>query len=140
MTVLAWDGKTLAADRQLTLGGTPIPSTKIHREDDHLVGLLGEVQEGLAFLEWYRGGCDPKEKPTMKQGFAAYVVIGKQLWKYESMLIPYLIDMPFWGAGSGGEFAIGAMAAGKTATEAVEIACQFDNCCGLGIDTLSLEG
>lgn len=31
MTVIAWDGKTLAADRMLDDGGIRVPTTKIKR-------------------------------------------------------------------------------------------------------------
>lgn len=36
------------------------------------------------------------------------------------------ISLPFCGIGTGKEFAMGAMAAGKNAAEAVRIACRFD--------------
>lgn len=49
------------------------------------------------------------------------------------------MDMPFWAAGSGADYAMGAMAAGKDAKEAVEIACRFDINCGLGVDVLMAE-
>jgi len=139
MTVLAWDGKTLAADKQITFGGTPVPCTKIFRVEDALIGCTGEAQEGLSFVAWWKAGC-PDPKPEFKEGFCALVVRNNKLWKYENMLVSILIDMPCWGAGSGADYAIGAMAAGKNAAEAVEIACRFDVSCGLGIDTLTLEG
>jgi len=137
LTVLAWDGRYLAADKQATFGGTPVPATKIFRHNDVLIGCAGEIQECLAFLEWYKSEGLPK--PTLKEGFSAYVVSDKKLYKYESMLYPYLMDMPFWAAGCGADYAIGAMAAGKSAKEAVEIACKFDNQCGLGVDVLDSE-
>jgi len=142
MTVLAWDGKSLAADKQMTMGGTPVPVTKIFRLNTpigpEIVGFCGEAQEALTFLEWYKSDCSTP-KPVMEKGFAAYIVRGKELWKYESMLIPMRIDMPFWAAGAGADYAIGAMAAGKSAREAVEIACLFDVNCGLGVDVLDCD-
>ena len=40
--------------------------------------------------------------------------------------------------GNGAEFALGAMVAGKTSEEAVEIACQLCPDCGMGMDKLVL--
>jgi ATP-dependent protease HslVU (ClpYQ) peptidase subunit len=41
--------------------------------------------------------------------------------------------------GSGGEFAMGAMAAGANARKAVSIACQLDYYTGKGIDTVKVK-
>jgi ATP-dependent protease HslVU (ClpYQ) peptidase subunit len=139
VTVLAWDGKFLAADRQATFGGTPVPATKIFRHNDELIGGSGNIQECIAFVEWYTSGC-PTPKPVFSEGFGAYVIKNGQLWKYESLLVPFVMDMPFWAAGCGADYAMGAMAAGKSAAEAVEIACRFDTGCGLGVDILEFEG
>lgn len=137
MTVLAWDGRYLAADRQATFGGTAVPATKIFRHKDVLIGCAGDAQECLAFLEWYKSENMPK--PTLKAEFSCYVISDKKLYKYESMLYPFLMDTPFWAAGCGADYALGAMASGKTAQEAVEIACRFDIGCGLGVDVLDSE-
>ena len=48
------------------------------------------------------------------------------------------IGHPFWADGSGGDIAKGAMAAGATAREAVEIACRFETGWGGRIQTLKL--
>ncbi len=45
---------------------------------------------------------------------------------------------PFAAIGSGSGIALGAMAAGKTAAEAVEIAARFDSGTGNGVDVLEL--
>lgn len=138
MTTVAWDGQMMAADRQLTLGGTALPLKKIFRYDNGLVGCCGSVQESMLFLEWYRNGRDPERKPKLDEGFSAMVVSDGLCKRFENLLMPYLIDMPFWAAGSGADYALGAMAAGKSAKEAVEIAIRFDTGSGLGIDVLHI--
>lgn len=141
MTTLAYDGKTLAADRQLTLGGTPMPLRKIFRHNDELIGLSGSVQESLLFLEWYRnGGVSAGDKPKLSDDFSALVITDGKIMRYEALLMPWQIDLPFWAAGSGADYALGAMAAGKSAVEAVEIAIRFDTSSGMGIDYVDLEG
>lgn len=138
MTVIAWDGKTLAADKMATFGGTPVPTTKIFQIGAELIGCSGLVSECLQFVEWYRKGEPADSKPVFEEGFSALVVQNGKLYKYERQLVPLHLPVPVWGAGSGADYAIGAMAAGKTAVEAVEIACRFDVNCGLGVDSFTV--
>lgn len=42
--------------------------------------------------------------------------------------------------GSGRDFALGALAMGASAYEAVKAAITFDITCGIGVDTLTLDG
>lgn len=48
-------------------------------------------------------------------------------------------EAPFYADGSGGEYAMGAMAMGANARQAVQVACRFDLASGDGIDTLTLR-
>jgi len=137
MTVIAWDGKTLAADKQATFGGTPVPFTKLFRSGAEMIGCSGSVSESLQFVEWYRKGEPADSKPAVEDGFAALVVQNGKLYRYEKQLVALPMDVTIWGAGSGADYAIGAMAAGCSAVEAVEIACRFDIHCGLGIDSIT---
>lgn len=133
MTVIAWDGKTLAADKQATFGGTPVPATKIFRHNAELIGCSGNISESIQFVEWYFHGGD---KPVLEDGFSALVIQNGKVYKYEKQLIPLHLDVPVWAAGSGADYALGAMAAGCSAEKAVEIACRFDIHCGLGVDVM----
>lgn len=38
------------------------------------------------------------------------------------------------------DYAYGALAMGADAVRAVEVACEYDNGCGMGIDVLTIEG
>jgi ATP-dependent protease HslVU (ClpYQ) peptidase subunit len=140
MTTVAWDGRTMAADRQLTLGGTALPLKKIFQCGNDFIGCCGSVQESMLFLSWYKDGRDPASKPKLDDGFSAMVIQAGECMRYENLLMPYLINMPFWASGSGADYALGAMAAGKSAQEAVEIAIRFDTSSGLGIDVLETGG
>lgn len=44
-----------------------------------------------------------------------------------------------WAIGSGADYALGAMYAGKSAKEAVEIASQLDTGTGLGVDVVTFD-
>ena len=135
MSVIVWDGKTLAADKQDTYGGTAVPVTKIFRVGNELVGAVGKTQECVAFIEWVRSGR-PDPKPSLSENFCGYIVNNGHLWRYEDMLVGVMMDVPFWAGGCGADYAMGAMAMGAAAQRAVEVACQLDVQCGLGCDTL----
>lgn len=49
-----------------------------------------------------------------------------QISHFSERLRPYKVHASFYAIGSGRRLAIGAMAAGASAKEAVEIACRFD--------------
>lgn len=139
MTVIAYDGKILAADKQATYGSTMFPVKKIFRLGDELLAGAGDWSECNTFAKWYVDGCPLDKKPDFKNGVSMLLIKNGEIWKYEDELVPFKIDMPFWALGSGADFAMGAMAAGKNAVEAVEIACKFDKDSGLGVDFADVE-
>ena len=56
MTCIAWDGKTLAADKRAIYGGTITTLTKIRRIGDLMVGGSGESSFIGAMVEWVKNG------------------------------------------------------------------------------------
>ncbi len=142
MTCIAWDGKTLAADKRCTQAGLARTVTKIHKVGLLLVGLAGDEETGLAMLEWVRNGRIPENFPSDvrdKDGDARCVLVVIEdgaVLVYQGSPWPAKYEDPFYATGSGRDYAIAAMHLGKTAREAVEIACLFDVSCGNGIDEL----
>lgn len=143
MTIIAWDGKTLAADRRGTSAGLPVSVKKIHRVGDLLVGISGSAGEAQACLDWIVKGRDPEKYPDCQQGEKrGYLLVVEEGKAYEYERTPYPIPVlePFTATGDGRDFALAAMHLGCSAKEAVEVACHFNVFCGNGIDTLTLEG
>ncbi len=147
MTVIAWDGKTLAADKRACLGGLIRTTTKIFRafdpvtSDGVLVGYGGDAACGEELLAWFKRGAKPEEYPPLRkpEDWARLLVIGRggTICFYENT--PYPVKFArgqAFAIGSGRDFALAAMQCGKTAQEAVEVATVFDNGCGNGVDTL----
>lgn len=144
MTVIAWDGETLAADRRITSGfGIHGTITKIGRFGDVLVGMSGALSHALEMAKWVGEGADPEKfpKPFGETGDILVVHPDGSLTEYCGC--PTAMRMvPFKGGhaiGSGGTEARVALYLGKSAIEAVEIACLFDASCGNGIDTLRFD-
>lgn len=141
MTVIAWDGKTLAADRRCTSGGLPRTTCKIRRINGQLVGASGDAADAARLMWWIEKGCDASTYPLNERDPSAIALVimpdGRK-FMFEGP-IPIEFHDPVIAVGSGRDYAMAAMHCGKTAREAVEIACLFDVNCGNGIDDLELE-
>jgi ATP-dependent protease HslVU (ClpYQ) peptidase subunit len=146
MTVIAWDGKTLAADKRTNFGGLHATTTKVHRlPDGRLVGCSGNTAQIAEIVHWLGSGADADKMPTAqrdaKECVSALVILpGGAILQYENTPHPIRIENRMWAIGSGRDFAIAAMHLGKTAHQAAVLACELDCNCGNGIDTLTLEG
>lgn len=143
MTVIAWDGKTLAADKRADMGGHHNTTTKIHRVNDTLVAFCGTAAIGREMVEWVKRGADPGTFPAAQRDpdkCCGLLVIHADgaLRKYEETPYPILFEQRQFAMGSGRDYARAAMHLGKTAAEAVAVACEFDPGCGNGVDTLDL--
>lgn len=147
MTVIAWDGKTLAADRWCVDSVTGLKrlllGPKIMRvNDEELIAATGSGRAGLLLKGWYRAGADAGAFPRVEQAAETdlYVFRLDRVMVYQNTPEPMLLQPGQHAAGCGGAYALGAMMAGADAVRAVEIACALDVACGGDIDTLTLEG
>ncbi len=143
MTVIAWDGKTLAADRRACVGGLINSLTKIHRIGDLLVGGSGDQDFVNVMLEWIRTGRDPATFPASqkdKDDWQHVLVVERDgtTSLYERTPHPIRFEQPHVAIGSGRDFARAAMHLGCTARAAVEVAIALDCGCGNGVDALDL--
>lgn len=144
MTVVAWDGKTLAADKRTSFGGLHATTTKVHRANGALLAGCGVTAQVVELLCWYRAGCNPATFPEIQRDAKESVSLlaiqpGGLLLQWETTPYPLVLENKQWAIGSGRDFAIMAMHLGKTAREAVELACVFDSNSGNGVDSMDLE-
>ena len=144
MTCIAWDGKTLAADKRATLSCQYRTTTKIFRlPDGSLIGVAGNTTEGFDMVEWARNGFKPEDFPQNQRDKDMYVDclhvrVDGTAWMYQRSPAPMRVEDLQHAIGSGRDYALMAMHLGKTAREAVELAGRFDHNCGNGIDELDL--
>lgn len=139
MTVIAWDGDTLASDKRCCDGSTISTTTKIRRIGNKLVGIAGNLVTGLELISWFKGDSDFPEMEGDR--FANLLVIDKKkVYLYENSPIAIEFEDPFFAIGSGRDYAMAAMHLGTDAREAVRIASIFDADCGNGIDVLPFKG
>lgn len=141
MSVMAWDGLSIAADKQATCAGMRFTVRKLRvLPSSDVLCVVGDMDAGMMVMRWYEEGADPAKWPSCQshdKDWCRLFVANKLVLKvYERQPVSYEIDEPFFAHGSGRDYAMAAMACGKSAKDAVEIAGRFDNGCGMGIDVV----
>ena len=144
MTTIAYDGKTFAADRQTTFGGTPVATPKIvkgkFKGEECFIGTSGEVEVCTAIEDWIKSGCKGKLSLGDNPQVSAMIVVKSgDVYFMSGSTFAHKMGKTKWAIGSGADYALGAMYAGKSAKEAVEIASQLDTGTGLGVDVVTFD-
>jgi 20S proteasome alpha/beta subunit len=140
MTVIAWDGMTLAADKRSTEGSMARTTTKIARAPNGaLIGATGNTSMCRELRDWWIAGAEVALWPVKGRDSSLLVIdqAGRALYYWDGP-VPVAIEDDFIAIGSGSDFATAAMHCGKSAREAVEIACRYNTACGNGVDELQL--
>jgi hypothetical protein len=142
MTIVAWDGKTLAADKLGDSSGFRRTTTKIRRFDGGLFGSAGMGSYAAHMFEWIKSGARPETIPAFQltDEYQNVLVVRNDgtVWIYAQSPYPFEMEDAFHAIGSGRDFAIATMYLGFGAVHAVHVASQFETGCGNGIDTLEL--
>lgn len=140
MTVIAFDGRTLAADKRATdHRGKTSTTTKIHRAPGgELLACVGDASVCAELLAWFVAGAEPVAFPQSARASVAdlYVFGPGGVLCYCAGPYPFTVECRHFAAGSGGDVAKGAMFMGADARKAVEAACSLRGDCGNGIDVL----
>jgi hypothetical protein len=144
MTIICWDGITLAADKQMTCGNTKMLVTKIFKINNELIGITGNASIGMEVMDWYVTGAKAADFPpanrSEEKGASLIVVkADKTVWKFESSPVPYHVEGPFCAFGSGDLGGMVAMHLGADARTAVIAVCIYDCACGIAVDMLTLD-
>ncbi len=143
MTVIAWDGKRLAADRQATNADMRAKVSKARRlSGGCVVAFTGELEKGLVLTRWYEEGALPERWPAFQKTddwTRLIIADANGVRVYEKELVPQTFDETFMAWGSGRDFAMGAMAMGADAKQAVEVASMFNVYCGGGVEVFDLQ-
>lgn len=126
MTTIVAHGRSMAADCQLTSANGTHYGTKLFKVNGSIIGICGNFEQALKFIEWRR---NPDTIPTFKNDYSVEALElspsqGLFYWGTEFVAVP--IEEPFYAIGSGSNFAIGAMAKGADAREALKVAAQWD--------------
>lgn len=142
MTVIAFDGKSIATDRLADDNGIKYECAKIVKLDTgEILAFTGFLWHKELLTEWYINGCKPSDWPDFQKGsdWSTIVLAKGGLVKcFDQGHLPSLVLNKFYAWGSGAKFAMGAMAMGASAKEAVEITNQVSTTCGMGVDVFDI--
>lgn len=137
MSVVAYDGRTLAADCQATNVDMRTRVSKMLKTPRAVLAWVGDHERGLVLADWYCNGAKPEDWPAFQRTdkwcrLVAMTPTG--LYEYEQEPFAQRVTDRHFACGSGRDYAIGAMAAGASAVRAVEIASQYNVYCGMGVE------
>ena len=136
MTTIAYDGQTVAGDSRMVASNV-IQQAEVnkifplqHSAEFHLCGGGGVMSKVIAFRNWIESGIS-SEFPGLissDEFDSELFAIDHQglLHVFERCATPIMITDQLYAIGSGADFALGAMANGSTARDAVRIAKKFD--------------
>ncbi len=114
---------------------------KIHVCKGHIYAFAGAGSMMEPLMQWHwRDGCAPDKLPKSDQdGGWSMIVIGPNERLFYTSKQPYadIIEVPF-AMGFGGDYALGAVAAGADARRAIEIACMYDAYTGGDIQVVNI--
>ncbi len=142
MSIIAWDGRTLAADKRASMGTLIRTTTKIFRFGGALLSYSGEAGMGEELVAWFTAGAVAEEFPARQRAddpSTLLVIDASGIRTFERSPHAIRVEDQTFAIGSGRDFALAAMHLGKTAAEAVAVAIALDSGCGNGIDTLELK-
>lgn len=139
MTTIAVKDGVIAADSLVSAGGVKLGErSKIIKHNATILATAGEMQYAEVVSDWVRGGMKER-RPHVGETFVAILIKQGRVFFMDTNLCPYEIEAPFHAIGSGREFALGAMAAGASAEQAVAIAAQLDTNTGGDITVVNTE-
>jgi 20S proteasome alpha/beta subunit len=145
MSVVVWDGKRVASDLQGQQGDLRMKSKKIFMlEDSTVLAFTGEYERGLALVEWYKNGATPSLWPASqadKENWVRLIVVPPKGKPFCFKQLPFrqIVEEKFAAWGSGRDYALGALAKGADAIEAVRIASRFCTSCGMGVESFKVR-
>lgn len=149
MTVIAFDGRTLAADKQATEGGLRHVTTKIKRIEKgkfkgYLMAGAGCTSQANHMMAWFELGAEPESFPKYQdtEDLSAQLLVispSKEILRFDFNPIPCVFYDEIYAMGSGRDVAMGAMAMGADAKQAVEVASEICSGCGMGVDVIHLK-
>ena len=144
MTTAAWHSKegVLAVDTQVTSANRKFRAHKVARlTDGGLIAGTGNLAHILKVHRWVQAGMTEGGRPEFEgEGeFECLIVKGDgSVWLLDDEMEPMEVTDEFIAVGSGGPYAVAAMACGKTAAESVQIAARFDAATSEPVETYRL--
>ncbi len=143
LTVIAYDGTTLAADRLCSFDdGTFCEVTKIFRReaDGVIYGVAGQGPQLQAVQDWFENGGNPNSYPESVKDHdhieLLYIGLDGRIKLLLNSPYPTVIESNRFSIGCASEAALVLMDVGLSAELAVLKVSEFNVFCGCGVNTL----
>ena len=111
--------------------------------DGSLIAWAGNIEQGMLWAHWMQAlplSVHDQAKGQLLDDFTGlHLTTTGQLYRYESLCMPYPIDEPFYAIGNGSDWAMAAMACGKDIVDAMRLACLYSPYTCLPIRVYSLK-
>jgi 20S proteasome alpha/beta subunit len=159
MSVVVYRDGVIASDLQLSDNGTTTAQrfVKIMKYKGELFGAVGSAHDAEEFFDWARNKVYGKytsyfpdgpvfaEKPGEEKNYSSdlfWITKEGKVLESDTDRFPVFFETEaeYAAIGSGTLVALGALAAGASAQEAVMAACKHDAYCGIGVAYLELKG
>ena len=146
MTTIAASKVEIACDQQAShASGLKLKvETKIHEIFNPLIypkpfyiGYAGDLESCHSVLEWFHS---PTEKPPRTRNAECVILTkDKKIFTFANPSKWIEVKEPFYAIGSGSQYALGAMYAGKTPKESVIISSKLDTGTGMGVRVFNFK-
>lgn len=143
MTTVVWKKPgVLACDKMATMDGNRYRGTqKLQVTKTHAYVVVGCLGYGLKMIKWIEGTRED-DSPLLDHDETAVVAMNLKtgrcsVWEAPGVEIP--VEDNLFATGSGGHIALGALAMGASAEEAVRAAAAWDDGTGFGVQVVASE-
>lgn len=126
MTTVVCTRTQMASDSRASGGDATTTIPKIFRIRGGLLGIAGTVADCMAFVSWFRRGCDPENVPDMSEVSALYLDKNGKIVHFDHSPYSYEIKADFAVLGSGGMAAAAALHMGADLRLAIRTAAKVD--------------
>jgi hypothetical protein len=130
MTVIAWDGTTLAADTKIS-GHKRSTSSKLLEHEGWRLGICGDWSNGTAMRQWFIDGRQKSEWKWSEDGTTLVAISPEgEIFSFTKDPTPWRLTSEIEAWGSGTDFAMAAMHLGFDAKKAAQVAIELSDTCG----------
>lgn len=132
MTTIAYRAGVMASDSRAYSGYKSSIGEKVKIErlkDGTLLGVSSTLPGAAENIrQWYKDGCPKDTYYALPEKFTLLAVKsnGEAYYADDNLMLSGPLKAEYFAIGSGGDFALGALAFGSTAIEAIQIACKLD--------------
>lgn len=143
MTTVAYKNGVMAADRAISGSGHIGTARKVwkRKSDGALVGGCGTVSVIQKWAEWFltgERGNSPGLGSDEDSASQMMVVRPNGTVENHDRYGRAVFEAPYYAIGSGTDYALGAMAFGASARQAVASSMKHDHCTGVGVQHVKL--